>query len=129
MELDSPTIKLISSSHPRAVGLATDRLPQICQSWNLHPRDVRPLDSNNALSAYLYHGRQNLVATILPRRKEAIVVNLLYIRALLLRDEVLILDSAEGLDSGLHKVYMANLTVSTTSDGRVRGEELSDFEG
>ena len=70
-----------------------------------------------------------MVATILPRRKEAIVVNLLYIRALLLRDEVLILDSAEGLDSGLHKVYMANLTVSTTSDGRVRGEELSDFEG
>lgn len=99
-ELSSPS----SSSFPPSF--------QICSSYNLHPRDVRPVDSNNAISPYIYMGRQNLVATILPRRREALILNLLYLRALIRKDEVLILDSAEGLDSGLHRVYMDNLVVS-----------------
>jgi hypothetical protein len=47
---------------------------EIVTRTGIHARDVRPLDSNNALSAGVYHGRQNLVATILPRRKHYIVV-------------------------------------------------------
>lgn len=116
---------------------------EIIARCSIHARDVRPLDSNNALSAGVYHGRQNLVATILPRRKRYIVVrfpsrtslrapcsslkpsvcscflreqlNLLYIRALILPHEVLFFDSAEGPESKLHKVFMTRLQVRLPS--------------
>ncbi|CDZ98799.1 Magnesium transporters: CorA family [Phaffia rhodozyma] len=82
---------------------------ELCSRFQLHARDVRPLDSNNTLSAGIYHGRQNLVATILPRRGHCIVLNLLYIRALILADEVILFDSAEGPGSQLHSAFRAHL--------------------
>lgn len=47
---------------------------EIVERTGIHARDVRPLDSNNALSAGVYGGRQNLVATLLPRKKQYLVV-------------------------------------------------------
>lgn len=57
------------------------------------------------------------MATILPRRRECIIINLLYLRALIKHDQVILLDATESLDLGLQlqTVIRNNLQVDQTS--------------
>ncbi|KAJ4497723.1 hypothetical protein C8R41DRAFT_820834 [Lentinula lateritia] len=64
----------------------------------LNPRDLRKIDSRVP----------NLVPTILIR-KEAILVNILHIRALIKADTVVLFDTYGSADSRLHSVYLYHL--------------------
>ncbi|CAE7180415.1 unnamed protein product [Rhizoctonia solani] len=63
----------------------------LCAEHRLNPRDLRKIDSRIP----------NLVPTILTR-KEAILVNILHIRALVKADAVILFDSYGSVDSRLH---------------------------
>ncbi|KAF9075230.1 hypothetical protein BDP27DRAFT_1257704 [Rhodocollybia butyracea] len=64
----------------------------------LNARDLRKIDSRVP----------NLVPTILVR-KQAILVNILHIRALIKADTVVLFDSYDSADSRLHSVYLYHL--------------------
>ncbi|KAI0062701.1 Mg2+ transporter protein cora-like protein [Artomyces pyxidatus] len=64
----------------------------------LNPRDLRKIDSRIP----------NLVPTILARR-EAILVNILHIRALVKADAVVLFDTYGSTDSRLHSVFLYHL--------------------
>ncbi|CAE6338033.1 unnamed protein product [Rhizoctonia solani] len=65
---------------------------------SIQPRDLRKIDSRIP----------NLVPTILTR-KEAILVNILHIRALVKADAVILFDSYGSVDSRLHSVFLYHL--------------------
>ncbi|KAI0790465.1 Mg2+ transporter protein cora-like protein [Abortiporus biennis] len=70
----------------------------LCSEHHLHPRDLRKIDSRIP----------NLVPTILIR-KEAILVNILHIRALVKADAVVLFDTYGSADSRLHSVFLYHL--------------------
>ncbi|KAI9444131.1 Mg2+ transporter protein cora-like protein [Lactarius indigo] len=70
----------------------------LCAEHRLNPRDLRKIDSRIP----------NLVPTILPRR-EAILVNVLHIRALVKADAVVLFDTYGSTDSRLHSVFLYHL--------------------
>ncbi|KAG8755404.1 magnesium ion transporter, partial [Ceratobasidium sp. 423] len=70
----------------------------LCAEHRLNPRDLRKIDSRIP----------NLVPTILTR-KEAILVNILHIRALVKADAVILFDSYGSVDSRLHSVFLYHL--------------------
>ncbi|KAJ7054521.1 hypothetical protein C8F01DRAFT_1163681 [Mycena amicta] len=70
----------------------------LCSEHKLNPRDLRKIDSRVP----------NLVPTILVR-KEAFLVNILHIRALVKADTVIIFDSYGSVDSRLHSVFLYHL--------------------
>ncbi|EJD54666.1 cora-domain-containing protein [Auricularia subglabra TFB-10046 SS5] len=71
---------------------------ELCAEHRLNPRDLRKIDSRVP----------NLVPTILARR-EAILVNILHIRALIKADTVILFDSYGSADSRLHSVFLYHL--------------------
>ncbi|KAH7100096.1 cora-domain-containing protein [Auriculariales sp. MPI-PUGE-AT-0066] len=71
---------------------------ELCVEHSLNPRDLRKIDSRIP----------NLVPTILTRR-EAILVNILHIRALIKADAVILFDSYGSADSRLHSVFLYHL--------------------
>lgn len=70
----------------------------LCAEHRLNPRDLRKIDSRVP----------NLVPTILIR-KEAILVNILHIRALVKADAVVLFDTYGSSDSRLHSVFLYHL--------------------
>ncbi|KAI0765426.1 cora-domain-containing protein [Fomes fomentarius] len=74
------------------------RKADLCSEHRLNPRDLRKIDSRIP----------NLVPTILVR-KEAILVNILHIRALVKADTVLLFDTYGSADSRLHSVFLYHL--------------------
>ncbi|KAI0336619.1 cora-domain-containing protein [Cubamyces sp. BRFM 1775] len=70
----------------------------LCTEHRLNPRDLRKIDSRIP----------NLVPTILVR-KEAILVNILHIRALVKADTVILFDTYGSADSRLHSVFLYHL--------------------
>nr|GAT46673.1 inner membrane magnesium transporter MRS2 [Mycena chlorophos] len=70
----------------------------LCAEHKLNPRDLRKIDSRVP----------NLVPTFLVR-KEAFLVNILHIRALVKADTVVIFDSYGSVDSRLHSVFLYHL--------------------
>ncbi|KAI0341343.1 Mg2+ transporter protein cora-like protein [Trametopsis cervina] len=70
----------------------------LCSEHRLNPRDLRKIDSRIP----------NLVPTILVR-KEAILVNILHIRALVKADTVVLFDTFGSADSRLHSVFLYHL--------------------
>jgi len=71
---------------------------ELCAEHRLNPRDLRKIDSRVP----------NLVPTILVR-KEAILVNILHIRALVKADAVVLFDTYGSADSRLHSVFLYHL--------------------
>ncbi|KAI8971264.1 hypothetical protein BD414DRAFT_525401 [Trametes punicea] len=74
------------------------RKGELCSEHRLNPRDLRKIDSRVP----------NLVPTILVR-KEAILVNILHIRALVKADTVILFDTYGSTDSRLHSVFLYHL--------------------
>lgn len=74
------------------------RKSDLCSEHRLNPRDLRKIDSRVP----------NLVPTILVR-KEAILVNMLHIRALIKADAVILFDTYGSTDSRLHSVFLYHL--------------------
>ncbi|KAI0690998.1 hypothetical protein C8T65DRAFT_670967 [Cerioporus squamosus] len=74
------------------------RKADLCSEHRLNPRDLRKIDSRIP----------NLVPTILVR-KEAILVNILHIRALIKADTVILFDTYGSADSRLHSVFLYHL--------------------
>ncbi|KAI0360344.1 cora-domain-containing protein [Trametes cingulata] len=74
------------------------RKADLCTEHRLNPRDLRKIDSRIP----------NLVPTILVR-KEAILVNILHIRALVKADTVVLFDTYGSADSRLHSVFLYHL--------------------
>ncbi|EMD34734.1 hypothetical protein CERSUDRAFT_116927 [Gelatoporia subvermispora B] len=74
------------------------RKADLCSEHRLNPRDLRKIDSRVP----------NLVPTILVR-KEAILVNILHIRALVKADTVVLFDTYGSADSRLHSVFLYHL--------------------
>ncbi|RDX46181.1 Mg2+ transporter protein cora-like protein [Lentinus brumalis] len=74
------------------------RKADLCSEHRLNPRDLRKIDSRIP----------NLVPTILVR-KEAILVNILHIRALVKADTVILFDTYGSADSRLHSVFLYHL--------------------
>ncbi|TBU54384.1 cora-domain-containing protein [Dichomitus squalens] len=74
------------------------RRAELCSEHRLNPRDLRKIDSRVP----------NLVPTILVR-KEAILVNILHIRALVKADTVVLFDTYGSADSRLHSVFLYHL--------------------
>ncbi|KAJ7199242.1 cora-domain-containing protein [Mycena pura] len=72
----------------------------------LNPRDLRKIDSRVP----------NLVPTILVR-KEAFLVNILHIRALVKADTVILFDTFGSADSRLHSVFLYHLEHNLKSKG------------
>ncbi|KAF7291962.1 Magnesium transporter [Mycena indigotica] len=70
----------------------------LCNEHKLNPRDLRKIDSRVP----------NLVPTVLVR-KEAFLINILHIRALVKADSVIIFDSFGSVDSRLHSVFLYHL--------------------
>ncbi|KAN0085740.1 hypothetical protein V8E55_006874 [Tylopilus felleus] len=70
----------------------------LCNEHRLNPRDLRKIDSRIP----------NLVPTILIR-KEAILINVLHIRALVKADTVVLFDTYGSDDSRLHSVFLYHL--------------------
>ncbi|KAH9026314.1 Mg2+ transporter protein cora-like protein [Lactarius deliciosus] len=87
--LSSGNVKTISGQFKRS---------NLCAEHRLNPRDLRKIDSRIP----------NLVPTILPRR-EAILVNVLHIRALVKADAVVLFDTYGSTDSRLHSVFLYHL--------------------
>ncbi|EIM81924.1 Mg2+ transporter protein cora-like protein [Stereum hirsutum FP-91666 SS1] len=81
---------------------------ELCSEHRLHPRDLRKIDSRIP----------NLVPTILVRQ-EAILVNILHIRALVKADTVVLFDTYGSTDSKLHSVFLYHLehNLKTRSTG------------
>ncbi|KAI9507146.1 Mg2+ transporter protein cora-like protein [Russula earlei] len=96
---DGGNVKTISGQFKRS---------DLCTEHRLNPRDLRKIDSRIP----------NLVPTILPRR-EAILVNVLHIRALVKADAVVLFDTYGSTDSRLHSVFLYNLehNLKTTTYG------------
>lgn len=78
----------------------------LCTEHRLNPRDLRKIDSRIP----------NLVPTILARR-EAILVNVLHIRALVKADAVVLFDSYGSSDSRLHSVFVYHLEHNLKTKG------------
>ncbi|KAJ7255414.1 Mg2+ transporter protein cora-like protein [Mycena rebaudengoi] len=78
----------------------------LCSEHRLNPRDLRKIDSRVP----------NLVPTILVR-KEAILVNILHIRALVKADTVILFDSFGSADSRLHSVFLYHLEHNLKTKG------------
>ncbi|KLO14034.1 Mg2+ transporter protein cora-like protein [Schizopora paradoxa] len=78
----------------------------LCIEHQLNPRDLRKIDSRIP----------NLVPTILAR-KEAILVNILHIRALIKADAVVLFDSYESADSRLHSIFLYHLEHNLKAKG------------
>ncbi|KAF7971345.1 hypothetical protein HWV62_21359 [Athelia sp. TMB] len=74
---------------------------ELCVEHRLNPRDLRKIDSRVP----------NLVPTILIR-KEAILINILHIRALVKADAVVLFDTYGSSDSRLHSVFLYHLEAS-----------------
>ncbi|KAG8838519.1 magnesium ion transporter [Serendipita sp. 400] len=89
------TVKSISGTFKRS---------DLCQEHRLNARDLRKIDSRIP----------NLVPTILVR-KEAFLVNILHIRALIKADTVLLFDTYGSADSRLHSIFLYHLEASTTN--------------
>ncbi|KAH7908649.1 Mg2+ transporter protein cora-like protein [Hygrophoropsis aurantiaca] len=70
----------------------------LCTEHRLNPRDLRKIDSRVP----------NLVPTILIR-KEAVLINILHIRALVKADTVILFDTYGSNDSKLHSVFLYHL--------------------
>lgn len=70
----------------------------LCNEHRLNPRDLRKIDSRIP----------NLVPTILIR-KEAILINVLHIRALVKADTVVLFDTYGSNDSRLHSAFLYHL--------------------
>ncbi|KAG8758592.1 magnesium ion transporter [Serendipita sp. 396] len=83
------TVKSISGTFKRS---------DLCQEHRLNARDLRKIDSRIP----------NLVPTILVR-KEAFLVNILHIRALIKADTVLLFDTYGSADSRLHSIFLYHL--------------------
>ncbi|KZP17489.1 cora-domain-containing protein [Athelia psychrophila] len=71
---------------------------ELCVEHRLNPRDLRKIDSRVP----------NLVPTILIR-KEAVLINILHIRALVKADAVVLFDTYGSSDSRLHSVFLYHL--------------------
>jgi magnesium transporter len=82
------------------------RRSDLCTEHRLNPRDLRKIDSRIP----------NLVPTILARR-EAILVNVLHIRALVKADAVVLFDSYGSSDSRLHSVFVYHLEHNLKTKG------------
>ncbi|TFK28513.1 magnesium transporter [Coprinopsis marcescibilis] len=78
----------------------------ICIEHALNARDLRKIDSRVP----------NLVPTILAR-KEAILINILHIRALVKTDSVVLFDSYGSADSRLHSVFLYHLEHNLKAKG------------
>lgn len=78
----------------------------LCTEHRLNPRDLRKIDSRVP----------NLVPTILARR-EAILVNVLHIRALVKADAVVLFDTYGSSDSRLHSVFLYHLEHNLKTKG------------
>ncbi|KAJ6608245.1 hypothetical protein B0H10DRAFT_2068749 [Mycena sp. CBHHK59/15] len=78
----------------------------LCSEHRLNPRDLRKIDSRVP----------NLVPTILVR-KEAILVNILHIRALVKADTVILFDTFGSADSRLHSVFLYHLEHNLKTKG------------
>ncbi|PVG00729.1 Mg2+ transporter protein cora-like protein [Serendipita vermifera] len=76
----------------------TFKKSDLCQEHRLNPRDLRKIDSRIP----------NLVPTILAR-KEAILANILHIRALIKADAVLLFDTYGSADSRLNSMFLYHL--------------------
>lgn len=90
-------VKTISGQFKRA---------DLCNEHRLNPRDLRKIDSRVP----------NLVPTILVR-KEAILVNVLHIRALVKADAVILFDTYGSVDSRLHSVFLYHLEHNLKTKG------------
>lgn len=78
----------------------------LCLEHRLNPRDLRKIDSRVP----------NLVPTILVR-KEAILVNVLHIRALVKADSVILFDTYGSTDSRLHSAFLYHLEHNLKTKG------------
>ncbi|EGN92508.1 hypothetical protein SERLA73DRAFT_190998 [Serpula lacrymans var. lacrymans S7.3] len=78
----------------------------LCTEHRLNPRDLRKIDSRVP----------NLVPTILIR-KEAILINILHIRALVKADTVILFDTYGSNDSRLHSVFLYHLEHNLKAKG------------
>ncbi|KAI0075960.1 Mg2+ transporter protein cora-like protein [Panus rudis PR-1116 ss-1] len=78
----------------------------LCNEHRLNPRDLRKIDSRIP----------NLVPTILVRA-EAILVNILHIRALVKSDAVVLFDTYGSADSRLHSVFLYHLEHNLKAKG------------
>ncbi|KAJ6470247.1 cora-domain-containing protein [Mycena vitilis] len=78
----------------------------LCNEHRLNPRDLRKIDSRVP----------NLVPTILVRR-EAFLVNILHIRALVKADTVILFDTFGSADSRLHSVFLYHLEHNLKTKG------------
>ncbi|KAJ7931315.1 magnesium transporter [Mycena leptocephala] len=81
-------------------------LSDLCGEHRLNPRDLRKIDSRVP----------NLVPTILVRR-EAFLVNILHIRALVKADTVVLFDTFGSADSRLHSVFLYHLEHNLKTKG------------
>ncbi|KIK67883.1 hypothetical protein GYMLUDRAFT_36679 [Collybiopsis luxurians FD-317 M1] len=82
------------------------RKSDLSAEHQLNPRDLRKIDSRVP----------NLVPTILVRR-QAILMNILHIRALIKADTVVLFDTYGSADSRLHSVYLYHLEHNLKSKG------------
>ncbi|KAJ7154595.1 Mg2+ transporter protein cora-like protein [Mycena filopes] len=78
----------------------------LCGEHRLNPRDLRKIDSRVP----------NLVPTILVR-KEAILINILHIRALVKADMVILFDTFGSADSRLHSSFLYHLEHNLKTKG------------
>ncbi|KIJ63040.1 hypothetical protein HYDPIDRAFT_176130 [Hydnomerulius pinastri MD-312] len=101
---DQGTVKNISGQFKRS---------DLCNDHRLNPRDLRKIDSRVP----------NLVPTILIR-KEAILINILHIRALVKADTVVLFDTYGSNDSRLHSVFLYHLEHNL----KARGSGASPYE-
>ncbi|TIA93135.1 hypothetical protein E3P99_00275 [Wallemia hederae] len=74
------------------------RKSNLCAEHSLNPRDLRKVDSRIP----------NIVPTILAR-KEAFLINILHVRALVKSDTVLLFDPIGSVDTRLQSVFLYNL--------------------
>ncbi|EJD05505.1 cora-domain-containing protein [Fomitiporia mediterranea MF3/22] len=79
---------------------------ELCLEHKLNPRDLRKIDSRIP----------NLVPTIFAR-KEAILINILHIRALVKADTVVLFDTYGSADSRLHSIFVYHLEHNLKAKG------------
>ncbi|KAG6379568.1 hypothetical protein JVT61DRAFT_10072 [Boletus reticuloceps] len=89
----------------------------LCNEHRLNPRDLRKIDSRIP----------NLVPTILVRR-EAILINILHIRALVKADTVVLFDTFGSNDSRLHSVFLYHLEHNLKARGSTAPYEFRAIE-
>ncbi|KAF5340238.1 hypothetical protein D9611_007871 [Ephemerocybe angulata] len=96
--LDSEgTVKTISGQFKKS---------ELCAENGLYARDLRKIDSRVP----------NLVPTILIR-KEAVLINILHIRALVKADAIVLFDTYGSADSRLHSVFLYHLEHNLKAKG------------